>query len=70
MKLLSIINIFSALIFNIYGHQGVDGNVEMTYVLQHNHPEREVENLGVKIKFVITQEEDQIPYRGSILNTC
>lgn len=48
----------------------MDGNVEMTYVLQHNHPEREVENLGVKIKFVITQEEDQIPYRGSILNTC
>lgn len=48
----------------------MDRNVEMTYVLPHNHPEREVENLGVKIKFLLTQEEADInPSRGSKLST-
>ena len=49
-KLLSITSIFTVLIFNIYTHFSAGRNVEVTYVLPYNHPERLVENFGKKKK--------------------
>jgi len=72
-KLLSITSIFTVLIFNIYTHFSAGRNVEVTYVLPYNHPERLVENFGKKKKIIVvfTQKEgDIIRYRGSKLNTC
>lgn len=65
-------SIFAVLIFNIYGHKNVGRNVEVTYVLQYNHPEGSVENFGKKsFTAVCTEKEgDIIPYRGSKLSAC
>lgn len=41
-------SIFTVPIFNIYGHQIVGRNVDVTYILQYNHPEGSVENFGEK----------------------
>lgn len=50
ITLLSILSIFTVLIFNIYGHQSVGRNIEVTYILQYNHPERWVVKFGGKKK--------------------